>query len=90
MYLLDTNFYIEILNRKDSNAAKKLTSVNPGSIRLCAVVKAELFHEPTKADAKRISIWSGTFAICLQAFRLMTARRKSTGRFGVNWKNRES
>lgn len=44
MYLLDTNFCIEILNRKDSLAAKKLTSVSPSVIRLCSVVKAELFH----------------------------------------------
>jgi tRNA(fMet)-specific endonuclease VapC len=49
MYLLDTNFCIEILNRKDSVAAKKLTSVSPSLIRLCAVVKAELFHGAYKS-----------------------------------------
>lgn len=49
IYLLDTNFCIEILNKKDSLAAKKLTQVNPRNIRLCSVVKAELFHGAYKS-----------------------------------------
>lgn len=49
MYLLDTNFCIEILNRKDSLATKKLTSVSPSLIRLCSIVKAELFHGAYKS-----------------------------------------
>lgn len=49
MYLLDTNFCIEILNKKESIASKKLTQVNPRTIRLCSVVKAELFHGAYKS-----------------------------------------
>lgn len=49
IYLLDTNFCIEILNKKDSPAAKKLTQASPRHIRLCTVVKAELFHGAYKS-----------------------------------------
>lgn len=48
-YLLDTNFCIELLNRRDTPAAKKLASVNPQDIRLCSVVKAELYHGTYKS-----------------------------------------
>lgn len=48
-YLLDTNFCIELLNRSDSQAARKLASVSPQDVRLCSVVKAELFHGAYKS-----------------------------------------
>ncbi len=48
-YLLDTNFCIELLNRRDSQAARRLASVSPREIRLCSVVKAELFHGAYKS-----------------------------------------
>ena len=38
IYLLDTNFCIELLNKHDSRAAKKLASGSPKDIRLCSVV----------------------------------------------------
>ncbi len=49
IYLLDTNFCIELLNRQESPAARKLASVSPRGIRLCSVVKAELFHGAYKS-----------------------------------------
>jgi tRNA(fMet)-specific endonuclease VapC len=48
-YLLDTNFCIELLNRRESQAARKLASVNPLDVRLCSVVKAELYHGAYKS-----------------------------------------
>jgi len=48
-YLLDTNFCIELLNQRDSQAAHRLASVNPREVRLCSVVKAELFHGAYKS-----------------------------------------
>ena len=48
-YLLDTNFCIELLNRRESQAARKLISVSPQEIRLCSVVKAELYHGAYKS-----------------------------------------
>jgi len=48
-YLLDTNFYIQILNQKESQAARKLASISPQDVRLCSVVKAELFHDAYKS-----------------------------------------
>lgn len=47
--LLDTNFCIEILNKRDSLATKKLASISPRDIRLCSVVKAELYHGAYKS-----------------------------------------
>ena len=48
-YLLDTNICIELMNERDSHAARKLASVSPREIRLCAVVKAELYHGAYKS-----------------------------------------
>ena len=48
-YLLDTNFCIELLNKKASSASQKLAKVNPLEIKLCSVVKAELFHGAYKS-----------------------------------------
>ena len=48
-YLLDTNFCIELLNHKESSAARKLASVSPQDVRLCSVVKAELYHGAYKS-----------------------------------------
>lgn len=48
-YLLDTNFCIELLNQRESQAARKLASVNPLDVRLCSVVKAELYHGAYKS-----------------------------------------
>lgn len=48
-YLLDTNLCIELLNRQKSIAARKLALVSPQDIRLCSVVKAELYHGAYKS-----------------------------------------
>jgi len=52
-YLLDTNISIELMNERDSHAARKLASVSPGEIRLCAVVKAELYHGAHKSGREK-------------------------------------
>jgi tRNA(fMet)-specific endonuclease VapC len=43
-YLLDTNVCIEYLRRPGSVIARQLTSLSPEDIRLCDVVKAELYY----------------------------------------------
>lgn len=48
-YLLDTNVCIELLNDRDTLITKRLASVSPQDIRLCSVVKAELFHGAYKS-----------------------------------------
>jgi len=52
-YLLDTNICIELMNKRDSHAARKLASVSPREIRLCAVVKAELYHGAYKSGREK-------------------------------------
>jgi len=52
-YLLDTNICIELLNRRDARAASKLASVNPREIRLCSIVKAELYHGAYKSGREK-------------------------------------
>ena len=52
-YLLDTNACIELLNERESLIAKKLESVSPQDIRLCSVVKAELFHGAYKSRREK-------------------------------------
>lgn len=43
-YLLDTNTCIEYLRRKNSDVAARLAAIPPDHVRLCSVVKAELYH----------------------------------------------
>ncbi len=48
-YLLDTNICIELMNDRKSRSARKLSSVNPRDVRVCAIVKAELYHGAYKS-----------------------------------------
>src|SRR5437879_1054975 len=53
-YLLDTNAWAAYLNRSDSSVAKKVAHIGASDIRLCSIVKAELFfgaHKSTRCDA---------------------------------------
>ncbi len=64
-YLLDTNTCIELLNKRDSRVAHKLASVSPHEIRLCSVVKAELYHGAHKSRRGKnlalVSTFSASF-----------------------------
>jgi tRNA(fMet)-specific endonuclease VapC len=44
MYLLDTNTCVEYLRRRNSAVIARFAATPPGDIRLCSVVKAELYH----------------------------------------------
>jgi len=44
MYLLDTNACIRILNNSSVSLVGRLRQHDPSDIRLCSVVKAELFY----------------------------------------------
>lgn len=52
-FLLDTNVCIELLNERDSRVAKKLASISPPDIRLCSIVKAELYHGAYKSGREK-------------------------------------
>lgn len=43
-YLLDTNACIHLLNGTSAPLAERLRRESPATVRLCAVVKAELYH----------------------------------------------
>ncbi|HEU5116624.1 MAG TPA: type II toxin-antitoxin system VapC family toxin [Isosphaeraceae bacterium] len=43
-YLLDTNACIQYLRQRDSAIVARIASMTPASLRLCSVVKAELYH----------------------------------------------
>lgn len=49
-YLLDTNACIELLNERDTPISLKLASVSSNDMRLCSVVKAELYHGAYKSN----------------------------------------
>ena len=42
-WLLDTSVCVALINRTDERAASILLEHSPGSVRLCSVVKAELY-----------------------------------------------
>lgn len=44
IHLLDTNICIAILNDSSSPAARELAKLSPVDVKLCAIVKSELFY----------------------------------------------
>jgi len=49
-YLLDTNACIRLLNGSHSGVADRFAAESPATIRLCSVVKAELYYGARKSD----------------------------------------
>jgi tRNA(fMet)-specific endonuclease VapC len=49
-YLLDTNVCIRYLNGRSKKVRKRLRSLRPEEIAVCAVVKAELFAGATRSQ----------------------------------------
>jgi tRNA(fMet)-specific endonuclease VapC len=66
-YLIDTNFCIELLNKRDSPAARKLASVSPPEVRLCSVVKAELYHGAYKGGREANLILVRSFSASFES-----------------------
>lgn len=50
MYLLDTNTCIQIINRHTSLTAERYRQHTPDQIRLCSIVKAELYYGARKSQ----------------------------------------
>lgn len=53
MYLLDSNVCIRLLNeRAGSNMTQKMAEISPEDIRLCSVVKSELYYGSYKSTRR--------------------------------------
>jgi len=53
MYLLDSNVCIRVLNeRVGSNMTQKMAEISPEDIRLCSVVKSELYYGSYKSTRR--------------------------------------
>jgi len=66
-YLLDTNFCIELMNERNSLAVRKLASVSPREIRLCSIVKAELYHGAYKSGREKNLAIVRTFSTAFES-----------------------
>lgn len=44
MYLPDTNVWIQLLKGQNPALIQRIRRTDPDSVRLCSIVKAELFH----------------------------------------------
>lgn len=55
-YLLDTNACINYLNKPSSPVAERIRTERPETIRLCDVVKAELFYGAYKSSRKEANL----------------------------------
>ena len=49
-YLLDTNVCIRYLNRRSERIIRKMETVSPDDIGVCAVTRAELFFGALKSN----------------------------------------
>ena len=83
-YLLDANACIELLNKRESLIAKKLESVSPQDIRLCSVVKADLFHGAYKSRREK----NLELARLLKVFHLTILRLKNMANCELLWSNK--
>ncbi|HEX6901520.1 MAG TPA: type II toxin-antitoxin system VapC family toxin [Thermoanaerobaculia bacterium] len=48
-YLLDTNSWIQFLNRRSETLRRRLESIRADHVAICSVVKAELFYGAAKS-----------------------------------------
>jgi tRNA(fMet)-specific endonuclease VapC len=48
VYLLDTNTCVEVLRNRNQQVVLRFTTTPPNEVRLCSVVKAELFYGARK------------------------------------------
>lgn len=52
-YLLDSNTCIQLLNNRNSAVARRLSTLQPTDVRLCTVVKAELYYGAYKSSRQQ-------------------------------------
>jgi len=50
MYLLDTNTCIQIINRPTGSVAQRFRQHEPHQLRVCSIVKAELYYGARKSQ----------------------------------------
>ena len=50
MYLIDSNTCIQYLNGRSDHVERRLMKQNPSSIKLCSVVKAELWYGASRSN----------------------------------------
>lgn len=48
VYLLDTNTCVEVLRNRNQHVVRRFTATAPSDVRLCSVVKGELFYGARK------------------------------------------
>lgn len=48
LYLLDTNTCVEVLRNGNQHVVRRFTATAPNNVRLCSVVKGELFYGARK------------------------------------------
>lgn len=48
VYLLDTNTCVEVLRNRNAHVVRRFTTTQPNDVRLCSVVKAELYYGAQK------------------------------------------
>lgn len=51
-YLLDTNAWIRYMRDRNSSVARRLATIPPGDVALCAVVAGELFHGAYRSNQR--------------------------------------
>ena len=79
-YLLDTNVCIELMNERDTYAAHKLAFISPREIRLCAVVKAELYHGAYKSGREKNLNLVKTFSTLFESLPFDDSAAETYGR----------
>ena len=55
-YLLDTNVCVRILTKSHLKVTQRFTSLDPTDIKLCAIVKAELYYGAYKSQQQSTNL----------------------------------
>ena len=63
IFLPDTNAWIRFVNTGDSSVKDRFLSIDPEAIKVCSVVKAELYYGAVKSSrsAENIALLDGLF-----------------------------
>jgi tRNA(fMet)-specific endonuclease VapC len=55
-YLLDTNSWVQYVNRRDASVVRRVESANPADLLFCSIVKAEMWFGAFKSPRRQANL----------------------------------
>jgi tRNA(fMet)-specific endonuclease VapC len=81
VYLLDTNVCIRVLNASSKPVIARFSTESPATLRLCSVVKAELFYGARKS--RRVAKTLSALRLFLEPFECLAFGDEAAEHYGA-------